>query len=1093
MVGKRILMQLAFCFAVAIFSLSLVNAVEIANFTQITQFSNIGVNTTINITIGAVSNNNITKVVFSWAGNAGTQGEVFVMGSNGTTGNATFTNNSVLSGSSNHNVSLNFTNASTALIPNGTTRTFWFDVRSRSIESIVNITVNVTNETGETNSTTFSFHPAFAFEGYVRNETGCTTCFQAYANATIYGTVPNPNGPRTTRALASTISNASGYFRLANVNITAGGFDGYQLKFFYYNNSNATFSAANDTALKTGAILPEFPRFMYYMPQMSDEGGDMGFDMTLNKGTFYLQPAVTIRVLAHNGTTPVSFGYELVDQTLGFPIESNIMGKTGSANITVPAGRGYTVSIFRFFGFPGSTTGFISNPAFCNSTSDLMNDTHCPAPPKSAAVSVAQAIAGTVVTVNQSLVVRKAQVSGCINVAAGTNNTALNVTRISVKMLPWTTDVGSFVPPANGDDGTINLTRDINYTTNGCSLAWYNISLLNSTGYMIEFYAKNATNESGNPGNAWNLAAFLNLTSSRDNGEQINVSAYRLAGTYRQDNVTGALNTSMIKINTVNSSGGAVTTNINANLKIRNTVSGIGNVYYIIDSRSISNGSFYIPVLNNSRYAKVMIFSQNGPPRESTINLSASEVNITVTSIGMDKGFRKFRGNGSLESMNVTSSPVQMRFLRTDDECDLPNSPSSCEITSFNATGFNPLKALMAGKVNMEIKITSTNVTIIYHDYDMMSAKQPPMDSIMSENATDRATTAGSTSMQETWNFGSFAPVDSYKNVTIVIPYSDTTTAATYLNDTAPVNLSIPLLYDENSQVIYNRSRGDTLLNLSDDFIEYNTSEFDDFVNATGGYVCNITNATAPAYINQTGNYISFKIPHFSTIGATVSGTATLTAAAAAGSSSSPGGSSGGGGTTANTTNVEVWTVTFAYDDQELSQKGSVTRTLRAKERIRLKVEGKQHHVGISALTSTGATISVASTPQQATIAIGESRSFELTGDGYYDVKVTLVSITGSLAQIKILPIHEAVPVPVNNTTEGPTTGGVEAGSDTSKGATATGEGSSSPTQSRSKTIWLGIVIVLIIAIVIFFGYRKMSDLQERVHVGQHSKSIKVH
>src|SRR3989338_3041822 len=106
-----------------------------------------------------------------------------------------------------------------------------------------------------------------------------------------------------------------------------------------------------------------------------------------------------------------------------------------------------------------------------------------------------------------------------------------------------------------------------------------------------------------------------------------------------------------------------------------------------------------------------------------------------------------------------------MRFLRTTDPaCGLPNATSSCEITSMNASSFNPLKAMLAGKVNMEIKITSTNVSLIFYDYDMFSAKQPPMESILDQNASGRSTSSGTRAVQDTWNFGSFAPADSYAN-----------------------------------------------------------------------------------------------------------------------------------------------------------------------------------------------------------------------------------------------------------------------------------------------------------------------------------------
>ncbi len=1072
-----------------IVSLSMASAVELANFTQVGTLFNIGINTTINVTIGAIGGNNITKVVFTWNGSSGRQGELFVVNTNGTSSNASFANHSVATGSNNHNVTLNFTNASLVLIPNGTTRTFWFDVRARSTETGVQITVNATNESGATNVTILTFYPAFAFTGYIRNETGCATCYQANVNVTIYGVVPNPSGPRSTRALGATISNASGYFKLSNINITAGGFDGYQLKFIYYNNSLPTFSAANDTALKTGAILPDFPRFMYYSAPGGGGFGDSdesegGFDMTLNGGTFYMQPATTINISANNGSSAVSFGYLLIDQALGFPIESNVFEKTNNVSFVVPASRAYTVSMFRIPG--GGSVGYTPHPSYCNLTNDFMNDTTCPSPPKSTSITTAQTLAGAIVNVNQSLAVRKAYVTGCVNLGNSVNNTAINITRVVVRLLPWSSDAGSFIPPADADDNSINLTRDINYTNTGCTYAFYNFSLLNNTGYMIEFYAKNATNESISPGGAWNLAAFLNLTT-RDNGQRVNVTAYRLAGVYQWDNVTlGAANTSMIKINAVNSSGSAITTQINANIKIRNTVAGIGTVYYIIDGRKIVNGTFYMPVLNNSNFAKAMIFSQNGPPRETSINLSAGEINITVTSMNAEKGFKKFKSNGTLESVNTSSIPIQMRFLRADSECDVPNAPSNCIITEMNASSFNPLKALLAGNVNMEIKITSTNVSLIFHDYDMMSAKQPPMDSVLNENATDRSTTSGSTAMQETWNFGSFAPVDSYSNVTIVLPYSDTTSALNYINDSASVNISIPLLYDENSRVTYNVSRGDTPVNLSDDFVKYNNSEFRQFVNSSAGVVCNITNASASAYINTSGNYIAFKIPHFSTIGASVAGTAKLVAAESSGGGSSGGGGGGGGGGAA-TTAAKSHTVTTT----QLSE--GYTQVLAKNDVVKFTTaDNATHNVTVGAVSATSVTITVASTPQTVTLAIGESKKFELTGDTFYDLGVTLTSIANaSSATLKFQSIHEAV--------------GASGGDGGASGGTGTPGVDSSNKQEKTgvkttseKSVWsfiLGAALVAVIAIVILYvlWHIKRNDLPRRVHIRQGNKSIKVH
>lgn len=898
MLRKEVVLLGVFLFGLLLFS-SNVEALQ-SNFTLVGNpkiLINLAENNTLNITVGAVDEN-ITQVVFFYQTNvAGSPiAYAYVNDSNSTSATSSvFVDNTNYSATPTRTYVLAFSNTSAAgVVPNGTTRDFLISVSAPAFSSsLLTLTVNATGISKTANWTTFSFQPAFAFVGYVKNETGCTDCYQNATNASIYGIIFSPNAPPTSILLSSALTNASGYFRLTQINNSAL-FSGYELKLIYYN--------ASSTATKVGPILPQFPSVMFY-----SIGGD-GFDMTLNGGTFYLQPATTIFIQANNGSSAVSFGYMLIDQILGFPIETNVLTSVVNKTLIVPANRGYTVSFFRMFKFPGSpASGYILDNAICAGT-DFMNDSHCPAPPKSATITVAQAAAEATVTINQSLVVRRAYVHGCINPAVATNNSAINITNIKVNLLPWTTDSGSFIPPFNADDGSINVTRDINYSRPGC-FAYYNISLLNNTGYMIEFYAKNASADSSNPGSANNLAGFVNFTSS--DFPQINLTLYNLIGTYRNTSTPGVLlNTSLLRINIVNSTGGYVTTSTNANLKIKNTAALIGSVYYIIDSNNIINGSFYIPILNNSNYAKIMIFSQNGPPKETKINLTLSEVNITVTSMGIDKGFRKFHQNGSLGEVDTGDIPIQLRFLRTGGLCDLPYAPDSCVITTLNASNFNPLKALLAGRINMEVRITATNVSLIFHDYDMLSAKQPPMDSILDQNASDKDTVAGSTSVQETWYFGSFAPVDSYKNVTIVIPYSDSSSASNYINDSAQVNISIPVLYDENQKAAYNATSGHGTINLTDDFLEYNSTYYDDLINISG-VICNSTTYNV-CNLNASSNYIALRIPHFSSVGALISGSATLTPSGGGGGGSSSGGGGGGGlgggGSGANKSKTEIFT-----------------------------------------------------------------------------------------------------------------------------------------------------------------------------------------
>ncbi len=884
-------------------------ALDVANFSLVgPTFFDLANNNTINITITAVSQN-ITSVNITYQyNNAASDAHEFSLGSNGTNANAhIFTNNTI--GSVTVTSVLFFANSSaTPLIINQSTANFWFTVSSpRAIQSLLAITINASGGIAGSNTTTINLYPAFAFTGYVLNETGCSTCWQNWTNVSIYGLTNAPGGgPATETLLASTLTNASGYFRLSRVNNSAF-FRGFKLKTIYYDNVTSQTNAT-----KVGTIMPDFPSFMFYGGGSGEEGE---FDMSLNGGTFYLQPAITIKMYATNGTSNVTFGYELIDQALGFPIESSMQSKVGSATVIVPANRAYVVTQMRMFGFPGSSIGYTNDQSVCTSTNAFMNDSICPTPPKSQSITAAQALPGSTIVVNQSLAMTRVNIHGCISIAANANNTQVNITAMVVRMLPWSTDIGSFIPPSTADDGTLNITRDINISRGGnpdplganC-YAYYNISVLNSTGYMLEIYAKNASNAAGNPGSANNLAGFKNI--SQVTGHlQYNITLHKLAGNYVTSATGGVtVNTSLIKINVVNSTGGSISTNMDANIKVKNVAVGIGTVYYIIGFNNILNGSFYIPVLNNSNFAKVMVFSQNGPPKETTINLSLSEFNITVASMGVEKGFRKFASNGSLDSVNTASVPISLRFLRTDAECDAPNAPSSCVITEMNASSFNPMKAMLAGKVNMEVKLTASNVSLIFHDYDMFSAKQPPMESVIDNDAA-RAQGSGSDRVEDRWNFGSFAPADSYDNVTIVIPYSDNTAASTYLNDSAQVNVTIPILYDENNNVVWNRTRGDVDANLTDDFADYNITDFRNFTQSSG-FACLTDYSNRTCYINTSGNYLSFRIPHFSTIGASVLGQAIASSTTSTTTTTTGGSTSGGGDNNVNTTTKksQTWT-----------------------------------------------------------------------------------------------------------------------------------------------------------------------------------------
>ncbi len=116
--------------------------------------------------------------------------------------------------------------------------------------------------------------------------------------------------------------------------------------------------------------------------------------------------------------------------------------------------------------------------------------------------------------------------------------------------------------------------------------------------------------------------------------------------------------------------------------------------------------------------------------------------------------------------------------------------------------------------------------------------------------------------------------------------------------------------------------------------------------------------------------------------------------------------STGGGGGA-----PPFWLMTHIEDGEEFSEKEEVTKELKARHRIKLKIDDEAHYVGVIELDDTTATINVSSDPQQVVFSVGDLHKFEVTGDDYYDLSVTLNSInsTSDKANLTIKTISEEV------------------------------------------------------------------------------------
>ena len=1010
-----------------------------------------------NISVGAISMN-ITQVQINFTGGIYVDPNSFILGSNGSSASNVFTNVSISNASmgpfSSQVLSLTFRNSSSSpLIQSGGNENFWFNITTRTeISSVLQSNVLVsgvrTNGTGISNFTAPNFGYSFRFSGYVRNETGG---LQNNTNVTLYRFENVPMSPPIEIAVQSVLTDSNGAFTMTGLNGSGGIM--YTIKTVYYNSSGS--------ATKIGNSLPPFPAQMFYPPAILGDIPQFDFmrPPSLNGSTFYLGPAATINITATNGSTFQKFGYLINDQKTGLEIASNIFGKVDSAQVVVPTNKRYTVMIIRANQQFEKYEGGICNGSF-------MNDTACPTPPKSNS-TLYPTITGSQTDVSIDLVMNSVQMYGCIQVSGNTSAIS-NITSILPRMLPWE----GFVPPMRPDTGNLDLTStdQLNYSDSRCTgkIAWYNISLLNSN-YLVEFYgSKNGTTVNGSE----NLGAFQ---TANYNGQPAsanimqNITLKPLAGNYY---ISGETNTTKIKVNIQNSSGGAITSDTpHVNLFLRDS-STFGELTYIIDD--MDEGTFYI-ISPLSATAKLKIFSNNAPPKEKTLNLSMSEINITLINMqGGDGGFRKISANGSLEVMNITSSnfDVEMNFLRTGGNCDgLYPDNNTCTLSSSAAKSFNPMEMMMSGNVNMEMKMPS-NVSIIFYNFDMGSAKQPPMESVMNDGAS------GGSSSDPVWEFGSFVPADVYDYAIIAMPYSDSN-----IDDSTEIKMSISNLYDENWNVVWNSSRGDTSENFTNSMDEYlgnsnnrsyNSTGYRNFT-LTGGLSCskndiNMTGSNPSSYcfVNTTENIMYMRVPHFSGVAPLVRASAP---AGGGGDGDSGGGSGGGGGGGGISLSPGTnWITTFTQNDKELEEKGEVMRSFKEKQRVSLKISGETHHVGVLEINKDSVKIQISSTIQESTLSNGEERKFEVNGDNFYDLKVKVVDIKTNLTNISINYLREEIPVEQINPAPG-INNPIEEIVSTDTGDQNLGNNKGKENKLYSIILMTLIVVVLVIAIMMSIIY----------------------
>jgi hypothetical protein len=470
------------------------------------------------------------------------------------------------------------------------------------------------------------------------------------------------------------------------------------------------------------------------------------------------------------------------------------------------------------------------------------------------------------------------------------------------------------------------------------------------------------------------------------------------------------------------------------------------------------------------------------------ISISSSdgvEGNITEINITLPAGFTLLDASnttGTAGTANFTnSSASQLSWAATDNGDGLMNGTGNGSIT-FNATAANPgtfnftiiitnrtdanASAGTSSYYNMSITVNDTTVPLV-QDANITNPVQGAnltgtvtLNVSVSDNGVLQTVFFNLTNTTGSWNDTRSAsnPSAALWNGTLntsLFP-DGTYNLTVFANDTGG-NLNatarILVVRFDNTVPTATASCSPTTVNTGDAF-PCSCSGSD----ATSGINTTTSSSNAPegkGIPQSTGTYTyTCSVTDHVNLGGSSTATYTVNLA----STGSPGGSSSSGGsstTTPKVTEVE-WVTTIEEAETELSARGSVSASLGGSQRVSVLVSGGIHTVGVVSLTSTSATVQVASSPREVTLNIGDSEKFELDDDDFYDVLVTLNSITNNKADLSIDYIHEEVPQEDTSVDTG--TGDIVSGS----------EG-----RSKGTTILIIVLILIVIGVVVFFVWKK--------------------
>lgn len=571
-----------------------------------------------------------------------------------------------------------------------------------------------------------------------------------------------------------------------------------------------------------GQSLPYFPNAL--------------FSSNLNPN-FYLKPAGTINITAINSTGGmIRFNYQIKDSQLGYTIDNNWnAGGNGALEATVylPLDKNYSIMLYpRSGGMPisYSWTNFSASQSYNLDSLSSYNAT----------TKVLRKQFNTSVSMTR--------VTGYIN-----GNSIGVPSWDNFTVIPMIMESGKFIflqhsaMPYNMSSWS-GESDEYNYSS-----GFYNITIPGPAESQTILLYVSASNNSAYYG------SYKNISISYGQTGQYNFTMYGLLGSSMRNISMGSgfgstqVLTKMMPLNLVNATDNqTLTMNPEAHVEVILDYSSINVSEFTVTDSVSGTAIFYLPILNISGTKEINVFSNNFAPKrldKKTASQLLANNNISLSL------FRPQSRDGE-----HSGAEIDFGMFKSNASCDVPSPSSNCYIGSpGTAASFNPITTIMGGG-KISFRMSYGNISIHYVNVDMLASGPP--DASFDSNRTDRITT----SFQAAMKFGSQGP-KIYDYVFVSIPYDERT-----LREFQPVNISIPLLYDENWNVIWNVTSNGTNPNaLAGNYSHYAGKEaawgnLTSPVSCTRGTITssNQINETSPCYIDTASNKIWLRIPHFS-------------------------------------------------------------------------------------------------------------------------------------------------------------------------------------------------------------------------------------